>query len=126
MNLSRLLASAALLLGFAQPVASQDLAYTRPPKLQNRAEITAMVDSIVAQLSDPSVQSRTLLWAKVRVNGSTSEVSVRESSRDTLRDNIALRIVQRMRWTPAENAKGPIDTWIAIPIVLPRRGGKRQ
>lgn len=126
MTASRLFPIAALLFGFAQPVLGQDVAYTQPPRLQNRAEIEARVDSITVQLSDRAVSSTTLVWAKVRVDGSTSDVSVRESSHDTIRDNLAVGIVRTIRWTAAKNSAGPIDTWIAIPVVLPKRGSHHK
>ena len=107
-------------LGFAlaHPVFAQELAYTEPPQLQNRADIKALVDSVTTRLFTDGKESRTMVWAKVRVDGTTSDVTLRDASGDTARDNFAMRVVQAMRWSPAKDSKGITETWVSIPVVI--------
>ena len=127
MRLPAAIGLTALIVALARPSFAQELAYTVKPELQNRTEIKSLVDSVTARLFADGRETRTVVWAKVLIDGRTSEVSVRDASGDTARDNFAVRVVKAMRWSPAKNSKGVTETWIAIPVVIggdaPQRRG---
>ena len=126
MPLPSLFGIAALICAFAQPVLAQEPAYTAQPELQNRVEIKALVDSVTARLFADGRETRTMIWAKVRIDGTTSDVRVRDPSGDSARDDFAIKVVEAMRWSPARNSTGVIETWIAIPVVIRGKNPPRR
>ena len=57
-----------------------------------------------------------LVAVRVLESGSAGEVRLARSSGHKLLDAEALRLAQGARYTPAQRAGQPVDTWVQLPI----------
>jgi protein TonB len=92
--------------------------YTVAPQLRNLIHIRPMVDSAATRLVKAGSSATVLVHAMVRTDGSTTNVSVQESSGNPVLDSTAIKVVQSMNWKPGEDRDGPKDVWISLPVVF--------
>jgi TonB family protein len=110
---------ALFLVAATTPLEAQDFtAYTVAPELRNLANIRPMVDSAATRLVKAGTSATVLLQAMVRKDGSTTNVSVQQSSGNAVIDSAAINVVQSMNWKPGGDRDGPKDVWISLPVVF--------
>ena len=127
MTVSNLTVSIVLFLAATTtPLEAQDFtAYTVAPELRNLSDVRPMVDSAAMRLVKAGTFATVLLQAMVRKDGSTTNVSVQESSGNPVLDTAAINVVKSMNWKPGEDPDGPKDVWISLPVVFrPRDIGR--
>jgi TonB family protein len=117
----------ALLCNVPAAHAQQDIvAYTFYPKLTDRDAIRQYVDSVARRTLARGAKATTLMWLRVRTDGSTTDATVKQSSGSSVLDSAAVRVVQQMKWTAAEDGHGRrVDVRITLPVVFSHKPEKQ-
>jgi TonB family protein len=95
--------------------------YTKAPELTNRDEVMALlVENYPPLLRDAGIGGTTTGWLLIDENGSVirTRVRVRDSSGHEALDAAAQRVLERMKFTPAEHNGMRIPVWIQLPVVF--------
>lgn len=93
--------------------------FTVAPRLLNAAEIRGlMVLEYPEVLRDSGVGGDIVMWFYLSEEGATLEVRIAKGSGYETLDAAALRVAERMRFTPALNRDQPIRAWVQFPIVF--------
>jgi hypothetical protein len=111
----------ALLLLSASTAAAQVPQRTtvKAPVLKNREAIMAERQRIANTLLQRGDSLIIRVYAFVDERGVTSQPEVKEPSRYPEADTAAMRLVKKMRWQPAQNARRGV--MLTIPVMLVRK-----
>ena len=93
--------------------------FTVAPELKNREEVLqALEDAYPPLLRDAGIGGRTFVWLRIDETGTVRETRLKESSGHEALDQAALKVAERMRFTPALNRGERVAVWIALPIAF--------
>jgi protein TonB len=89
------------------------------PELLNPKEITeALLDYYPPVLRDAGVGGRVLVWFFIDEGGRVVRTLIHESSGYDAFDQAALKVADRMEFSPAYNRDQRVPVWVSIPIVF--------
>ena len=92
------------------------------PELLNREEVgRALVRDYPPLLRDASIGGSTLLWFLIDERGKVIKTELKTSSGYPALDEVAARIANIMRFSPAKNREKNVPVWIEIPIMFQAR-----
>jgi protein TonB len=90
-----------------------------PPRLTNSAEVTRILErEYPPLLRDAGIQGQVRVWFYIDQDGAVVDTRVHETSGQAGLDAAALRVADRMRFSPALNRDRPVAVWVSIPITF--------
>jgi TonB family protein len=93
--------------------------YTVAPKLLNRGEVGALLESEYPPLlREAEVDGTVLIWLMIDTLGVPVEEEIREASGYLGFDAAALKVGAAMRFSPAYNRDKKVAVWVSLPIVF--------
>lgn len=93
--------------------------YTVAPDLSNPIEVVqALREEYPPLLRDAGIGGSILVWFLIDEEGRLRTTLIRESSGQAALDQAALRVAERMRFTPARNGDETVPVWISLPITF--------
>lgn len=88
-----------------------------PPEILNPEELREASEVAEAYIP-PGTCSTTRFWFLVGPTGKTHHIQVAESSGDGGRDELALVVASRIRFSPALSQGHPVAVWVNLPVML--------
>lgn len=93
--------------------------FTVAPEIVNRAEVQeALLAEYPPLLRDAGIGGTALLWFYIDEAGAVTDVRVNRSSGSPPLDQAALRVAERMRFSPALNRDERVAVWVSFPITF--------
>jgi TonB family protein len=91
--------------------------FTVAPMLRNRDDVArALERSYPALLRDAGIGGTTHVWIHLDREGRVTDRRIDASSGQQSLDDVALRVVELMQFTPARNRDQLVAVWVSIPI----------
>lgn len=92
---------------------------TEPPRLENAPETTRALQELYPPLlRDAGIGGTANLWFLIDETGRVMRVRVNKSSGREELDAAALKVAERMEFTPARNGDEPVTVWIALDLTF--------
>lgn len=93
--------------------------FTLQPKLINVAEVERLLQQFYPPLlRDAGIGGRAILWFYIDETGRVLETKVHESSGYEALDAAAVRVAERLRFTPGKNRDKAVPVWVQLPIAF--------
>jgi TonB family protein len=93
--------------------------YTVAPELKNRQEIAQLLVRWYPQmLRDAQIGGTVMVWILVDERGGVRRSVVKTSSEMAALDSVALKVTNRMVFSPAQNRDMKVPVWVAIPVTF--------
>lgn len=92
---------------------------TIQPELVNHREIArVLIENYPPLLRDAGIGGTAHVWFFIDETGHVQRTLIDESSGFLVFDQAALRVADRMRFTPAYNRDRPVPVWVSIAVVF--------
>lgn len=89
------------------------------PRLTNGDEVARLLEAEYPPLlRDAGIEGAVRVWFRLDAAGKVVETRVDESSGHPSLDDAALRVADRMEFTPAMNRDRAVAVWVSIPITF--------
>lgn len=109
----------ALILLIAGRAGAQDKVETRAPRLNNRQEILRERAALAQRVLAPGDSVIVRVFALIDEEGMARQLEIKDEFEEHVKDG-ALELVQKMRFTPAQQAGKPKTVLLTIPVKLVR------
>ncbi|HEY0306442.1 MAG TPA: M56 family metallopeptidase, partial [Longimicrobiales bacterium] len=93
--------------------------YTKKPEVRNREVIKELlIRNYPPLLRDAGVGGTVLAWLLIDEGGNVISTKLKESSGHEALDAAGLKVIEQIKFTPAEHNGVPVNVWIQMPIAF--------
>ena len=93
--------------------------FTKRPEVRNREVLQDLLRrNYPPLLRDAGVGGTVFAWALIDETGNVIKTKLKESSGHDALDQAGLKVVEAMKWVPAEHNGTPVNVWIQLPVVF--------